>query len=142
MAADHFHLRAIVDMVFAHCEGKSSIATKALSLKCGLHLACKDIFAKLIHPYSTNRARNRSYSFAKFIHTKATKRVTAWRRPSVPIQQASNCKEKKNDQIEHFSYIYGSVFSTEAGLSRPVGQRSQITVQVNITCNKNAASMP
>ena len=54
MAADHIHLRAIVDMVFGHVEGKSSIATKALSIKCGQHPAYKDIFVKLVHPFSTH----------------------------------------------------------------------------------------
>jgi len=41
-------------MVFSHVESKSGIATKALSLKCGQLLACKDIFAKLVRPFSTH----------------------------------------------------------------------------------------
>ena len=64
--------------MFGHVEGKSRFTSKALSLKCGQRLACKDIFAKLANPLSTHRARNRSSSFAEFFQTEATKRVTAW----------------------------------------------------------------
>ena len=78
MAADHFHFRVIVNVMFGQVEGKSRFTSKAISLKCGQRLACKDIFAKLAHPLSTHRARNQSSSFAEFFHTEATKRVTAW----------------------------------------------------------------
>ena len=96
MAADHFHLRAIADVIFGHVEGKSRITTKALSLKCGQCLACKDIFAKLAHPLSTHGARNRSSSFAEFFHTEATKRVTAWGSHLCQYNRLGTAKKRRN----------------------------------------------